>query len=347
MTKQERLLKAFSFEQPDRVPVVDWVQHGPLAATTSGRTSRHDFWTLEESGRIAEKYLDMSQGLNASFPQTREEVEDAEYSEDDGEKWYVLELPGGAKYRRNYWMGTIVERPFADQSSAAAFVRQEIANLEKQLGERNWQEEKSCHHQFVAEQKALMGDTLLLLLTPNGGLGVDCLYSMVGWNHFSTLIYDDPDLISAFIAMQAQSDYEWVKNVIDSAESQPIALIYCDIASTTGLMLSPQWIRKNMYANIERLASLYRELGIRVIYHSEGNITRIIDDLISLGIEGINPLEKTVTGMSVPEIRKRWPGLVLWGGVDNKELLTRGTVDEVRKEVEFLVKNYGRNGGLL
>ena len=83
------------------------------------------------------------------------------------------------------------------------------------------------------------------------------------------------------------------------------------------------------------------------IYHSEGNITRVIDDLISLGIEGINPLEKTVTGMSVPEVRKRWPRLVLWGGVDNKDLLVHGTVDEVRREVEFLVDTYGRDGGLL
>ena len=347
MTKRERLLKAFRFEQPDRTPIVDWIQHGPLAAKLAGRAGRHDFWTLEESGRIADRYLDMTQGLNASFPQAPEARANAECIEDGGEKWYVTESPDGLKSRRNYWMEAVVERPFADLDSAAAFVRKRIADLEQRLSETNWEEEKGRHCRGVADQQALMADTELLLVTPNGGLGVDVLYSLIGWDYFSLLIYDDPGLVSAFIAMQALSDYEWVRNVIDSADLQPIALIYCDIASTTGLMLSPEWIRDNMYANIERLASLYSGMGIRVLYHSEGNITRVIDDLIRLGIEGINPLEKTVPGMSVPEARKRWPNLVLWGGVDNKELLVHGTVDDVRKEVEFLVTNYGRNGGLL
>ena len=38
---------------------------------------------------------------------------------------------------------------------------------------------------------------------------------------------------------------------------------------------------------------------------------------------------------------------MLWGGVDNKELLVNGTPEDVKKEVEFLVKNYGKDGGLL
>ncbi len=347
MTKRERLLRAFRFETPDRVPVVDWVQHGPLAATCSDRPSRHDFWTLEESGMIAGKYLDMSQGLNASFPQGAAEIEAAECIVDDGENWYQIERPDGLIKRFNYWMGAVVERPFDDRDSAAAFIRMKIAELEKQMSETNWDEEKRGFQRSVAEQKALMGDTELLLMTPNGGLGVDVLYTMIGWENFAELMYDSPDLVKTFIDTQARSDYEWVRNVVDDAAAQPIALMYCDIASTTGLMLAPDWIRKNMYANIERLAALYKSMGIHIMYHSEGNLTRVIDDLIALGIEGINPLEKTVTGMSIPEVRARWPELVLWGGVDNKELLVNGTVDDVRKEVEFLIENYGRDGGLL
>lgn len=347
MTKRERLLKAFNFEAPDRVPLVDWVQHGGLAAKVSGREDRHDFWTIEESAGIAGEYLDMVQGLNASFPQTQAEIEDMDVIEDGAETWYISEAADGLRRKQNYWMGAIVERPFADRDAVVAFLKRKIEETGKHLSEMDWEEERRLHRQAVKTTNELTNGTELLLMTPNGGLGVDVLYSMIGWDYFCALLFDDPDIVNAFITQQALNDYTWIENVVEGADRQPIALIYCDIASTTGLMLSPEWLRNNMYANIERLASLYRDNGIRVLYHSEGNITRVIDDLISLGVEGINPLEKTVPEMSVPEIKKRWPGLVLWGGVDNRDLLVNGTVEDVRKEVEFLAANFGKDGGLL
>ena len=102
MTKRERLLRAFNFEATDRVPILDWVQHGGLAAKVSGRADRHDFWTLEESGMIADRYFDMCQGLNASFPQTRAQVENMEVIEDGEETWYISESADGFKRKGNY-----------------------------------------------------------------------------------------------------------------------------------------------------------------------------------------------------------------------------------------------------
>ena len=51
MNKRERLLRAFDFQETDRVPIVDWIQHGGLAAVVSGRDVSHDFWTLAECGK--------------------------------------------------------------------------------------------------------------------------------------------------------------------------------------------------------------------------------------------------------------------------------------------------------
>ena len=347
MNKRERLLRAFDFQETDRVPIVDWIQHGGLAAVVSGRDVSHDFWTLAECGKIAANYLDMAQDLTPSFPQDDTEIEEMTPEVDGTETWYTHRKPDGLVYRRNYWMGAVVEHPFADEQSAVGFLRKKIQELERRLGERDFREEKRAYQQTVARKQRLMGDTELLFMTPNGGLGVDTLYTMLGWRFFSLLIYDHPDLIETYVDRQTLYDYQWVENVVDGPDLQAFALVYCDIASTTGLMLSPEWIRNIMYPKIERLCAFYRNKGIRVMYHSEGNITKVIDDLISLGVEGINPLEKTVSGMSVPEVRKRWPSLVLWGGVDNKDLLVHGTVDEVKKEVEFLTREYGKYGGLL
>ena len=300
MTKRERLLKAFNFERTDRVPILDWVQHGPLAAKMSGRASRDDFWTAEESGMIADRYFDMCQGINASFPQTQDQTRDMEVIEDGEETWYITETSDGFKRKLNYWMGSFMERPFDDLDSVVAFAKSKIEEIEKNSGETDWEGTKKWYRQWINGWKQLANGTDMLLMTPSGGIGLDSLYVRLGWEHLCTLMFDKPDVLSALINAQASSAYTWVENVVEDEELQPVALIHCDVASTTGLLISPEWLRDHIYAHIGRLASFYRDKGIRVLYHSEGNITRIIDDLITLGVEGINPLEKTVPGMSVP-----------------------------------------------
>ena len=296
----------------------------------SGRPTTEDFWTIEESAGVAHRYLDMAQDLTPSFPQSEEETRGMTASDDSQITWYTGTDAEGLTRRRNYWMSAVSGHPFSDEDSAADFLLLKIEKTEREMDETNWMAVKRRYNEEVELKKGLMGETELMLMTPHGGPGVDVLYSMLGWQQFSLLTHDRPELVKRFIDAQTLLDSTWVDKVIENADRQPVALIYCDIASTTGLMLSPEWIRENMYPNIERLAWQYREKGIRVIYHSEGNMAKVIDDLRSPGVEGINPLEKTVPGMSVPEVRSRWPDLVLWGGVDTKDLLVAGSVEDVR-----------------
>jgi hypothetical protein len=55
----------------------------------------------------------------------------------------------------------------------------------------------------------------------------------------------------------------------------------------------------------------------------------VLDDLVAAGIDGLNPLE-VLAGMTVREVRQRYPRLFLTGGIDVSQLLPLGTPDEVR-----------------
>jgi uroporphyrinogen decarboxylase len=65
------------------------------------------------------------------------------------------------------------------------------------------------------------------------------------------------------------------------------------------------------------------------LFHSDGNLWPVLDDLVAAGIDGLNPLE-VLAGMSVGAVREQYPGLFLTGGIDVSQLLPLGTPEEVR-----------------
>jgi hypothetical protein len=56
----------------------------------------------------------------------------------------------------------------------------------------------------------------------------------------------------------------------------------------------------------------------------------VLDDLVAIGIDGLNPIE-TVAGMSLKEVRAKYPNLFLAGGIDMSQLLSNGTPEQVKE----------------
>jgi len=71
------------------------------------------------------------------------------------------------------------------------------------------------------------------------------------------------------------------------------------------------------------------------MFHSDGNLFPILDDLIHCGIDGLNPLEN----MDLRKLRERCPELFLAGGIDCSNLLPFGTPEKVSLAVEKAIKN--------
>ncbi|HUS91161.1 MAG TPA: uroporphyrinogen decarboxylase family protein [Phycisphaerae bacterium] len=84
--------------------------------------------------------------------------------------------------------------------------------------------------------------------------------------------------------------------------------------------------------------------GVRFFFHSDGDITPIIDDLIEVGFDVLNPLQPECVNPA--EIKRRWGDrLTLDGGGSVQRTLPRGRLDDVRREVEFLLTCCAYDGG--
>jgi len=84
--------------------------------------------------------------------------------------------------------------------------------------------------------------------------------------------------------------------------------------------------------------------AVRFFFHSDGDVTPIIDDILEVGFDVLNPLQPECVNPGV--IKARWGDRVtLDGGGSVQRTLPRGTLDDVRREVEFLMTTCAYDGG--
>jgi len=105
-----------------------------------------------------------------------------------------------------------------------------------------------------------------------------------------------------------------------------------DIAFNSGPLLSPAWMREHYFPLLAQTIDAWHRKGIKVLFHSDGNLNSILDDLVEAGIDGLNPIE-VLAGVDVAEIHRRYPHLFMAGGIDVSQLLPFGSPAEVKDAV--------------
>jgi len=127
-----------------------------------------------------------------------------------------------------------------------------------------------------------------------------------------------------------------------------ILLLDDDVAMPTGLLLSPAVWREFFKP---RLAAIIRQArqaapGLIVFYHSDGDFTRLVPDLVEIGVDVINPLQPDC--MDALAIKREFGDrLALWGTAGSAWLWNHGTPDQIRQEVRRRIETLGPAGLLL
>lgn len=121
-----------------------------------------------------------------------------------------------------------------------------------------------------------------------------------------------------------------------------------DVSMQTGMMMSVDMWRKYLkprYAKIFAQCKK-RNPNIKIAYHSCGRCTGILDDMIEIGLDVLNPLQPMA--MDPFETKKRYgKRLALFGGLCVQQVMPYGSVEDVRKAVKKLIAELGRGGGYI
>jgi uroporphyrinogen decarboxylase len=121
-----------------------------------------------------------------------------------------------------------------------------------------------------------------------------------------------------------------------------------DVATQVDMMISPALWRatlKPRLAEVIRAAKAVNP-GILIFYHGDGNMERIIPELIEIGVEILNPVQPECMD---PRRLKELYGdqLAFWGCIGTQTTMPFSTAAEIHQTVRRLIEEVGKGGGLL
>jgi uroporphyrinogen decarboxylase len=150
---------------------------------------------------------------------------------------------------------------------------------------------------------------------------------LMGMQELLMAIVTEPELVKGLVDMSVTINLELAKEVA----ARGVKIIYTgdDIAYNKGPLMSPKHFRELFYPGFCRVISGFKELGLYVIKHTDGNLWSILDMIIDSGIDCLDPIDPQA-GMDLGEVKAKYGDRVaLKGNVDCAQLMTFGTPDEV------------------
>jgi uroporphyrinogen decarboxylase len=121
-----------------------------------------------------------------------------------------------------------------------------------------------------------------------------------------------------------------------------------DVGMQTGMLLSPKVWRRFLKPRMANFIAAVKAInpGVKVAYHTDGNVTAIIPDLVEIGLDVLNPIQPAC--MNPADLKLKYGDrLCFWGSMDEQFTLPFGSADQVRAEVLTRLKTLGKGGGLI
>jgi uroporphyrinogen decarboxylase len=136
-----------------------------------------------------------------------------------------------------------------------------------------------------------------------------------------------------------------------SSVGQDVDIVFCsdDLGTQSGLQMSHEHYVKYIKPRHKKFFAAVRDLSpAKLVFHSCGSVASIIEDLIEIGVEGLNPVQPSAAGMEPAELKRKYRGrLAFWGGTENQQILPRGSLQEVQRMVQDLIDAMGEGGGFV
>jgi uroporphyrinogen decarboxylase len=112
------------------------------------------------------------------------------------------------------------------------------------------------------------------------------------------------------------------------------------------LMIRPEVWRRIFKPHYTRIFAAMRANGFITAMHSCGHLTKILPDLIEIGLQVYHPLQPEA--MDVAAVKRDFGrDITFWGGLGTQTTLPLGTPADVRREVSARIELFQKEGGYI
>jgi uroporphyrinogen decarboxylase len=168
-------------------------------------------------------------------------------------------------------------------------------------------------------------------------------WTLMGFETFSFALVDRPNLAARVMNILGELIFGMFAAM---AELPRVGALWYtdDLAFKTGLLVSPDVFRQHLFPWMKKIGQLCADRDMPFMYHSDGKLDDVLEDLLACGIDALHPIEPQA--MDIRRLKKVYGRrLCLIGNLDLEYTLTRGTPEEVVKETRALIRDVGPGGG--
>ncbi len=324
MTKRQRVEAALNHQPVDRTPLLEQLSYNPrVIADWTGKNIEEFNYSIDDIGMAVRQTMDLVMPLVAP----------------KGTNQYTT--PDGFVHQNDNWTSWHISRPFAEEKGACEWLRRRTKDIREAPFDPAVARED--YRGQMLEWQSRIGETVILNFSCTGFCNV---YDSMGLEIFTFFQLDYPDVLEEYMRISTEREVRRVHAVADRALS-PVVLIPEDFSTKQGPIFPPEFLKRFHFPYVTQVAEAWREHGIKVLYHTDGNYRKAIQDLIGCGVDGFYCLEPNCK-MDIVELKATWPRMVWAGGVDGVDLMERGSPRQVRDEVRrhIVQSNVLESGGM-
>ncbi len=158
----------------------------------------------------------------------------------------------------------------------------------------------------------------------------------------------EPAIFEAAVAKVSDFTFEYCRRMVDAfGDDLPIFCLGDDFATQRGLMISPEHWRRYLKPHYAKLFGMAKSRGKFVWFHSCGDITSVLPDLIDCGMDVWETVQLHTLPMSAEALKREYGKYITFFGGVNTQNLPFTTPGKVREEVCRCIEVLGRDGGYI
>lgn len=171
-------------------------------------------------------------------------------------------------------------------------------------------------------------------------LGVAPTLVSMGLEAFSFAVVDDPGFVHEVLRRYT----DWQLIVTENLIKLGVDFLWSfdDVAYKTGPFCSKTMFREFLLPAIQRVSEA---ITIPWVFHSDGNIMPILDDLLTLGMQGLHPLEPGPMDLAL--VKEKYGEQICIIGNVSVDRLSAGSPEEIDRIVQESIQTAGPGGGYM
>ena len=346
MNSRERIIRTISHQEPDRIPI-------DIGGTTCTTLIEPVFRKLLAKYPLSDNHFHIIHSAMRSIS-INEEVKNFLYSDTDilcvnEPSGGRLELTNygfidewGVKYRRSKvgddYYYDIYENPLAEATidDLETYPWPDANDLIRYQGLKQKAKELSQKNYF------LMGNILESSI-------FEMAWYMRGFQAFLMDMISNKPFVHALlekITSIQKTIYE--KFLQETGEYLDMVFIADDLATQENLLFSPSLYREIIKPYQAEYFKIKRRNNLPLLYHCCGNIAPLLDDLIEIGVDALNPVQISARQMDPKRLKKEYgEQLCFWGGVDTQTVLNSSDSSLVKDSVKKIIDIFAPGGGFV